>query len=224
MRPVKDNQFKFLRDTMRKISDYTYMRFAVVALLALAGIIWAPAGRAATPEQTMDAIARRLQGAGSIDAAFSMTGAQGAAKGTLLTKGKKFTVSSGGHTVWYDGRDMWAYSPASKEVTVWTPTASELAESNPLLYLTSYRDYNVKAGASAGSVVLTPKKRGGVKSVEVTFSGSGANATVKQIKVAMSGGTTTVNVTSLRLNTNPSDASFRFNTSKYPGVKVTDLR
>ena len=168
MRPVKDNQFKFLRDTMRKISDYTYMRFAVVALLALAGIIWAPAGRTATPEQTMDAIA--------------------------------------------------------KEVTVWTPTASELAESNPLLYLTSYKDYNVKAGASAGSVVLTPKRRGGVKSVEVTFSGSGANATVKQIKVAMSGGTTTVNVTSLRLNTNPSDASFRFNKSKYPGVKVTDLR
>lgn len=186
-----------------------------------------PAMANETAQQVLQATAQKLTAAKSIKAGFSMTGTGQKWTGTFLSKGAKFSLTLPGAGTWYDGKDIWSYSKASGEATVWRPTRSELAESNPFLYLSTASNYSVKfgSGASKGEqvIVLTPKTRGNsVKSVTVKINTS--TKLPKSFEIAASGGIYTITVTSISLNQTISDSSFKFNKANYPGVAISDLR
>lgn len=181
---------------------------------------------AETPAQTLQRCVAKLNGAKSLQAEFVMKSGGSNVSGTLTSKGKKFALVSPAASTWYDGAEITAYSPASKEATVWRPTAGELAESNPLLYLSTASDYTVSAESRnvKGEIglKLVPKRRNsGVKSVRVVINAS--TMLPKSITVAAGSGTMAVTIKSLRLNPAVSDASFRFPKAKYPGAKIVRL-
>ena len=199
------------------------IRYIYAILALLIGLT----ASAATPAQIFESCVAKLRGAKSIKADFSLTAQGRTLSGTLVSKGEKFAVTTGGNGTWYDGRDLWVYTPSSGEVTVWKPVRSELAESNPLLYLSTAGDYNVAsaAGAAKGesALTLTPKRRSaGVKSIRVVINSS--TSLPKSMEITTGNGVVKVNVKSLQLGTSVADSSFTFPKGKYPKVKITDLR
>lgn len=195
-------------------------------LILLLGVVVGLAASAATPEQSLQACVAKLKGAKSIKAEFSLSSQGQTVAGTLQSKGTKFTVSSNANCTWYDGTTMTVYSPASNEVTVWKPTTGELAESNPLLYLSTASYYTVTAAAGAAkgetALQLTPKRRGsGVKSIKVVLNSS--TMLPKSLDIKMGGGNVKVVVKSLQLGAAVQDATFKFPKQKYPKAKVTHL-
>lgn len=201
------------------------IRFTLLSVMVIVG---AASGYAEeTAASLLGRCAKKIQGASSVSATFSMTASGHSSSGTLLTKGSKFAISLPGVGTWYDGTNMWSYLKANGEATLWNPTRGELAESNPLLYISSSKDYDVKYGSSSAkgskTLILTPKKRGtGVKSVTITVLTS--TLLPQKIVVAASSGNCTFVINSIKLNTSIADSNFKFDSSKYKGVKVNDLR
>ena len=63
--------------------------------------------------EILDKTANALQQAGGIRATFGGTG-----NGTLLLKGNRFYLNSGGIQSWFDGTTQWSYLESSEEVNV----------------------------------------------------------------------------------------------------------
>ena len=182
---------------------------------------------AATPQQALQACVTKLKGAKSAKAEFSINSQGHTSSGTLLCKGNTFAVTSGANGTWYDGSDIWVYSPATGEVTVWKPVQSELAEANPLLYLSTAGDYNVAAGTGGAKgetiLTLTPKRRSsGVKSIRVVLNS--ATSLPKSMDITTGSGKVKVTLKSLQLGAALNDSDFKFPKSRYPKARVSDLR
>ncbi len=212
--------------TIKKSKASPFMRFALI-LLFLTGVGLTETASAATAEETLQACVKKLSGARSIKATFTATISGRSSSGTLLSKGSKFSMVLTGLGSWYDGKSLWSYSAANGETTVWTPTKAELAESNPLIYLSSASDYTVKAGTGAKKgesvIILTPKKRNvGVKSVTAVINTS--TNLPKKLTIVAGGQTTAISFNSITINPALSDSQFTYPKSKYPKVPVTDLR
>ena len=80
--------------------------------------------------EILDKTANALQQAGGIRATFGGTG-----NGTLLLKGNRFYLNSGGIQSWFDGTTQWSYLESSEEVNVSNPTPEELQTINPYALL-----------------------------------------------------------------------------------------
>ncbi|MDE5653518.1 MAG: outer membrane lipoprotein carrier protein LolA [Muribaculaceae bacterium] len=202
------------------------MRHILKWTLLIVALIIALPSAAATPAAELKATVDKLAAAKSVKAQFTTTAGGHTVGGTLLSKGSKFSITMAGAGSWYDGKTLTTYSKANGEATMWIPTKSELAETNPLLYLSTYADYNVateKGKAGENVFVLTPKKRGsGVKSVKVTVNSS--TKLPKSLRIATGSEVYTVTIKSMTLNAAIADGSFTFPKKSYPGVTVTDLR
>lgn len=84
--------------------------------------------------EILDKTANALQQAGGIRATFGGTG-----NGTLLLKGNRFYLNSGGIQSWFDGKTQWSYLESSEEVNVSNPTPEELQTINPYALLSIYK-------------------------------------------------------------------------------------
>lgn len=90
--------------------------------------------------EILDKTANALQQAGGIRATFG-----GTSNGTLLLKGNRFYLNSGGIQSWFDGTTQWSYLESSEEVNVSNPTPEELQTINPYALLSIYKSgYNYK--------------------------------------------------------------------------------
>ncbi|MDE6272733.1 MAG: outer membrane lipoprotein carrier protein LolA [Muribaculaceae bacterium] len=199
----------------------------VCLLIFLAGIGMSQTASAASADDILQSCVKKLSGAKSLKATFTATFSGRSASGTLLSKGQKFSLVMSGIGSWYDGKNLWSYSAANNETTLWTPSKAELAESNPLLYLSSASDYTVKAGSGSKKgesiIVLTPKKRNsGIKSVTAVINTS--TNLPKKLTIVAAGQTSVISFGSITLNPSIADSQFAYPKSKYPKVNVTDLR
>lgn len=180
-----------------------------------------------TARQTLDKAVAKVKKAGGISLSFAISSSQGSANGTMKVQGNKFQVSTPASKVWYDGKTMWTYSPQSNETTLTTPTAAELGEINPMLYLNAGNRFDVKYGKNSGNsktLILTPKsRREGVKTVTLIL-----NATTlfpqKILITPSSGGVATLSVSSLKTSQKFTASTFVYPKASYPKVKIIDLR
>lgn len=198
-----------------------------VWLMLLMSMLCIGTAIAATPAEQLRDAAARLNKAKSVTAGFVISSGGAKAEGTLTTKGRKFAIITPQSSTWYDGAAITVYNPASREATVWTPTPAELAESNPLLYLSTAGNYNVTAGTGGGKgervLLLTPKRRGGsVKSIRLVLGAT--DMLPRSMRITTGSGTTDITIRNLRLNPAVADATFLFPRSRYPKAVVTDLR
>lgn len=183
---------------------------------------------ALTPDETLQKARQKIAGAKSLSADFKMTLNGATYSGKIQSKGSKFSIVSNVSSSWYDGTNMWTYNAASKETTLFKPTASELSEANPLLYISGAGNYNVTASKTKKkgleTVVLVPKKAGtGVKNVMIHLNSS--TFLPSQIEITPSSGQKiTVTVSNIKLNPTISDSQFTYPKSSYKNVKVVDLR
>ncbi len=202
------------------------LRNILVLLIGLASVFSVSA-------QTADAVLKKaaaaVNGANGLTASFTIDSGDHKLNGTLKSSGKMFALQTSATSTWYDGKSMWTYNPKTSETTLMTPTAAEVAESNPLSLVNSYSSSFTAAFAktqSKGSktIVLTPKsKKSGYKSVHVTIA-DGSSIPSKLVVIPSSGQKLTVSISQVKLNQKLPSSTFTYPKSKYPKVEIVDLR
>lgn len=175
--------------------------------------------------EVLDKTATAMKTAGGIRAEFG-----GSSNGTLLLKGDRFYLNSGGVQSWFDGKTQWSYLENSNEVNISTPTPDELQGINPYSLLSLYENgYNYKYegaktrnGKHGYEVILTPEKQQDVASITLFVS-----KTYEPLYIKILQSNNTVNeiiVSSYQTHQPLDDTTFKFDKKKYPDAEVIDLR
>ena len=182
-----------------------------------------------TASEIFDKGKAKISGAKSLTASFTMTVSGQTISGNIISKGSKFALTSNAASSWYNGTDLYTYNASTGETTVMNPTKSELVDSNPLLYLTSASNYDVKASKTkkkgVETVVLVPKKSKTTSAKSITLElDSKTYLPVAISVVPQSGGVIKLSISNLKINGTVADTSFEYPKSKYPKAKINDLR
>ena len=175
--------------------------------------------------EILDKTANALQQAEGIRATFGGTG-----NGTLLLKGNRFYLNSGGIQSWFDGTTQWSYLESSEEVNVSNPTPEELQTINPYALLSIYKNgYNYKYagtkscnGKQGFEVILTPENKQDITSITLFVS-----QTYQPLYIKVEQNNKSANeiiVTSYQTNQPLDNATFKFDKKKFPNAEVIDLR
>lgn len=175
----------------------------------------------------LESAAKKLREAPSLTAAFKITQGTDASQGSLTISGTAFRMQTPEMHVWFDGKTQWAYSPASREVNITTPTADEIAESNPLSVLTSmtsaYTCRRLSSSATVDKIELVPKGKADISKAVVTINNATGYPT-EIMAYRANGAVTRIAVSTIKTGKKQPAGSFRFNPKAYPGVEVVDLR
>lgn len=199
-----------------------------IILLFLTAFCFAAGANAMTASEAFSKTKAKLSGVKTLSADFILKADGQSFSGNIYSKGKKFAIISNGNSSWYNGKDLYTYSPASRETYVFTPSASELMEANPLLYINSSSDFKVQESkkelTGLKRVVLVPTgKKTGVKSVTVDIDVR--TFLPKTITVILSSGQRLdLTVKNIKLNGDLKDSTFEYPKSKYSNVPLTDMR
>jgi outer membrane lipoprotein-sorting protein len=149
--------------------------------------------------------------------------------GVFTLKGSKFMLELDEMKVWFDGKTQWSYLAKNNEVTITNPTEKELAETNPMAILSTYKNKSDIRFASLKSsafyvIELTPKlKNRDILKIDIQVNKTTMN--LFSIKIIYKNGTTNLlTLTNYQKGIKVSDNYFVFNISKYKGVNENDLR
>lgn len=152
-----------------------------------------------------------------------------AVNGKFLLKGQQFFFDMNEIKVWFDGKTQWAYMEDSHEVTITEPGREELAETNPVVIISqlvnaSKLTLKSKSGDAFHTIEMVPRQSNqGISKIEVRFS-KGENA-LQSIELMNQNGTrSTLRLTNYRQRVATHVGSFRFDSSKFSGVVMNDLR
>ncbi|GHT18713.1 membrane protein [Bacteroidia bacterium] len=151
-------------------------------------------------------------------------------KGNFTMKANKFIMTMNNMTVYFNGKTQWAYTPETEEVTITEPTSEELAETNPMAILYSYRatsDIKFAANNSNSAnytIEMTPKtQKSNLQTITVIIDKKTGNLlSINQIE--KNGNTLTLTLTNYKNKIVIADTAFNFNIKQHKGVTVNDLR
>lgn len=170
----------------------------------------------------------KLGSTSSIVASFTITTDGQTFKGTVKNLGQKFCVVLPQVRTWYNGKNLYTYNARTSETTIITPTARELLESNPLLYVKGSPgayDYSFSPKTQKGKyvLVLTPRsKKSGI--TNLTFVIDKSNFQVESITVRNGKAVTNLYIDSFKTGLNIPVSEFEYPKSKYPNSEIVDLR
>lgn len=202
----------------------TYI-FLSILILSVVGM---SAQTTLTPSQILAKAVGVVSGSKGVSATFTLSGSGYAGRGEIKTLGSKFSVKLPDVEVWYNGKNLYTYNKRAGETTLINPTAEELAETNPLAYISgAQKNYNVTFSTvkKAGKYVLelTPKTKGVVKRITLTLNKS----TYSPEKIVMeptSGSPLTAEISAVKTGVALGAAEFEYPKAKYPKVEIVDLR
>lgn len=181
-----------------------------------------------TAEEVIKKAASVINDSKSITVDFSLSSNGQSTKGVVKSMGKKFAMTLPEVSTWYNGKDLYTYNPRIKETTVVVPTAQELLESNPLLYVKGGAGgyiYSFSTEKQNGKYIVDLKPRSKKSTFEkLTITIDSKTFKTEKIVVKMSNNQTVINVTSFRIGEKLPDSDFEYPKAKYPKVEIVDLR
>lgn len=206
-----------------------YMKIKSILILLLIAVGVNYAGAAISASAFMKEASALLTSSKSITASFRIESAgQQPVTGEIAVKGDKFAVTTTVSSTIFDGNTQWTISANDREISIFEPTADEIAQINPFAIIKSYeRNYNLKVLSSDNSTVrmqLLPKHAdSSIKKIIIVF---GATSKLpKQMTIALDDGTTLhVTINDIKTNAGIHDSRFVVATKNYPGYEVIDLR
>ena len=170
-----------------------------------------------------------FQRAKGVNVSYTVTSGGKSLSGLLKSSGSKFYVKAGSLESWYNGKDLYSYNPSVKETTVVKPSASELAEVNPILYMGSYSkffDAGYSQNKQAGKYIIDLKsksRKAPAKKITV-FLNSKNLYPEKFIITTTSGEVTVLNIKEISVGSVNAASIFEYPTKKMSNVKLVDLR
>ncbi len=149
-------------------------------------------------------------------------------KGSLIQKGDQYHINNSGNHIINDGKTVWMYIKKQNEVQINDYIPEEDIEFSPQeIFSLGENDqyvYVITGQDSEGyRVELKPRDRDSeIKKVRVVVDSK--QLSIKSVKVFSADGTRMAFVIEDVKNIKPTADDFRFDKSKYPGVKEIDLR
>ena len=164
----------------------------------------------------------------SLEIGFSVWNNGNSISGSMNVAGKCFYLSTPDMQIWYDGKTQWSYAPSVGEVNITTPTAEELAQSNPISILSNLNSRftfrRLKALTGEEKIELTPKKQTSDLASAILILDSSTSLpkglSIKDSKSRI----TTIKISMLKGGKTMPASAYRFNSVAYPGVEIVDLR
>lgn len=208
---------------------------SVVALCSIAEPVVAQTD--AKAKTILESVSKKINGLKTLKANFALhlLSANGKTKqtkkGTFYMKGAKYRVALGDQEIICDNKTVWTYVKAANEVQVSAYNPNEQTISPTKLFTNFYdKEYHYKYmgtktfnGKSVDMIELLPIASGKQFSkvelaVDKNHTIVGGNVYEKN------GNQYRYEVSGFSPNAEVSDALFTFDTKKYPGVEVVDLR
>lgn len=177
----------------------------------------------------VDKAAREFQKAGSLHVKFTMTADGHKSSGEIILSGDRFKLTSPQMTIWYDGKTQWAYNPDIREVNISEPTAEELAEINPFVIISMFRNsYTpslLKSAPGTYRINLLPKSGAPLPIGRAIVTFSASDYMPADIAVTTDDGhSLAIHIESLIKGKNYPRSTFVFNKELYPKAEIVDLR
>lgn len=189
-------------------------------------------------KKILDAVSAKFKSFKNIKATFTLSaeGANGkvtsSKKGTVLMKNMKYKVNITGQEIFCDGATVWTLDKAAKEVQV-SKFDNNSSTITPQKMFTNFYDKDFlyklngekkEGGKTLQEIEMTPVDKS--KSFfKVYLYIDKKTSVISSTKVLEKNGNRfTIAVNSFTPNTNVADSEFVFDTKKYPGVEVIDLR
>jgi len=150
--------------------------------------------------------------------------------GTFTLKGNKFVLEMEAMKAWFDGKTQWSYVSQNNEVSITEPTVKELSETNPMAILSGFKSkcqirFSLKVKSTQNYCIeMIPKtKNNDITKIDVQINKT--NGALYSIKLYdKNGGNTLLTLSNFQKGINVSDNTFVFNTAKYKGATINDLR
>lgn len=187
-----------------------------------------PCFSALTAEQTAQKVSEVITGSKELKIEFSLNINGTVTNGQLKSSGNKFSISLPAYESWYNGKFLYTYSAKNNETTLVSPTASELLDSNPLLYVKyggSGYNYKFASMQSVGKQILelTPRNaKSEIKNIIIVVNKN--NYHPEKITVNSKGGTYVVTIKSIDKKVSLATSDFEYPRNKYPDAEIIDLR
>lgn len=217
-------------DLNKKINKIWLLIFIVftTAYFSSLSIVNAQSSSDLAASKMLNSIVSKLKKSGGVETAFSLHSGGSKIVGTIKWQGNKFCVITPEISNWYDGKNLWTYSKSTSETTLSSPSAKELAEINPMLFLRAAERFNVKfaknQNAGSKTLLLIPKsKKEGIVSVLVSIN-SRNNLPHNIVVNSKSGSKITLDIHSVKTGNKYSSGVFTYPKKNYPKAKVIDLR
>lgn len=179
--------------------------------------------------KVIDSMSKAFQKAGTLSASYTMTSDGHKSSGEMILSGDRFRLTSPQMTIWYDGKTQWTYIHDIREVNITKPTPEELAETNPFVIISMFRNnYSarlIKSAPGSYRIDFTPRNDANptVRRAIVTVSSSTFMPT--DIAITIDGDQTiAVHINSLVQGKNYPLSMFVFNKKSYPKAEIVDLR
>lgn len=179
-------------------------------------------------ENVMNKVVNALESANGLTMNMTIQNGTQTVNATLTLAKEQFNYKIGGLTVLFDGKTQWTIDKGVKQVSITEPTPEEIAESNPLAFVRSYKkNYTVSKGGEAGgtyTLKLTARsKKLYVRSAQVVVSTSTWLPTHVTAQLS-SGQTLTVRIDSSKVLSQAETPAFKFDQKNYPSFEIIDLR
>ena len=151
--------------------------------------------------------------------------------GTFYLKGQSFRIEMTNQIITCNGTTIWTYLKKSNEVTIsdYEPDPDDITPDKIFTiyqkdFIYSYKNESTSNGVVYQNIDLSPiDKSKPFFKVSLTIDKS--NKTISSAKIFdKNQNKYTYNITALSPNVTLADAFFSFDTSKYAGIKITDLR
>lgn len=183
---------------------------------------------AETASSVLDRAAAKINGAPSISTEYTITAGSRSEQGRLLMSAGRFALESPSLRTWYDGINLWSYSPSLGEVNITAPTADELTEINPFAIINNYAAlYTATITGSTDKVYtiqLTPRRKGATFTKGV-LTISKSTLFPESIALTMADGSAIyIKVSKVVPGKKLPASAFTFDKSVAPGAEIIDLR
>lgn len=182
--------------------------------------------------QVMGRTAEVFRKAGGIEAVFTwqMGRTSQPVKGSICLSGDKFVLDAADIKTWFDGRTQWSYVASTSEVNISLPTPEELQTIHPFAWLSlSQKGYKMSMERESGKayhiVLDSTEPNQALQRIWIEVD----KQTYHPLSVRIQQGANpqdilSVKIVSLRTRQNYLDSFFVFDSRKYPGVEIIDLR
>ncbi len=206
-------------------------------LASILGLMTLPASAQAKidskAEAILTAMSKKYDDLKSYKASFTFATEGGRKdKGDVTVKGDKFRLKMAGQEIFNDGKTMATYVKETNEVNLQDYDPAELGDLNPTQIFTAYKkNYKYRfiresreGGQTYETIELAPTSNY-AKISKVQIKVNKADKAIKSWDMLMSNGQHVIyTIDSFQPTVNVTDSYFAFDSKKYPGVEVVDLR
>ena len=197
-----------------------------------------PAKNDPEAKKILDAVSAKFKTYKTTKAAFTYTVENGSGKilsskkGSLSMKNSKYRVSIIGQEIYCDGNNVWTYDKSANEVTITKVDGSSSALTPQKLFTNFYDQdflYKLNGEKKQGSktiqeIEMTPNDKTKPFHKVYLYIDKTAKSIYSTKVLEKSGNKYAYTVNTLTPNTAIDDNKFIFDTKKFPGVEVVDLR